>query len=76
MESRTDETHLWTENQSGSSGKEGETFHRNQMGWTGDLEEINKDHEDVGTTIAGSAMMAISVFTNLTVIAIITSKLV
>lgn len=72
MDSRTDETHLWTENQ-GESGSEGKTFHRNQMGWTDDLDE-GKEDEGVGTTIAGSAILAISVFTNLTVIAIITSK--
>ena len=73
MESRTDEIHLWTEKQSGSGTQEDDTFHGKQMGWTGDLEEGNED-KGVGTTIAGSGIMVISVFTNLCVIAMITSK--
>ena len=73
MEARTDETHLWTEHPSGNNGTEGETFQRNQVGWKDSLEEENKD-EGVGTAIAGSSIMAFSLFTNIFVIPIITSK--
>ena len=73
MEGRTEETHLWTENQS-RSGTEGETLLMNQTGWTDSFEDGNKEEEGVGTAIAGSSIMAISVFASVFVIAAITSK--
>ena len=70
MESRRDETHLWTQNQ---NEIEAETLRRNQTGWTDSLEAGNMD-EGVGTAIAGSSIVAVSIFTNIFVVAIITRK--
>ena len=69
MVGRTDERRLWTETQSEIEGK---SFQRNRTGWTDDLQEGNKD-DDIGRAITGSSMV-FSLFANIFVIAIITSK--